>query len=205
MTLSIQCRNILVVSLFLLIAAVAGCSKKTTVVLLPDPDGKVGKVVVATEAGEVEINQAREATTVKGDKKLPATPAIVSEATVEKEFGKVLAVLPQPPKHFILYFKIESTQLTWKSKKVMPDIFEVVDEKESQHISVIGHADTAGDTQYNLRLSRRRAAAVEKMLVEAGVSAEYITSTSHGENNPLVKTADNVPEPRNRRVEVVVR
>ena len=205
MTLSIQCRNILIVSLFLLTAAVTGCSKKTTVVLLPDPDGKVGKVVVATEAGEVEINQEREATTVKGDNNLPAAPAIVSEATVDKEFGKVLAVLPQPPQHFILYFKIESTQLTWTSKKVMPDIFKVVDEKESEHISVIGHADTAGDAQYNLRLSRRRAAAVKKMLVAGGVSSEYITSTSHGENNPLVKTADNVPERRNRRVEVVVR
>lgn len=203
--LLIQCRNILVIFLLLLIAVVPGCSKKTTVVLLPDPDGNVGKVIVATEAGEVEINEEREATTVKGDKKLPAVPAILSEAKVEKEFGKVLAVLPQPPQHFILYFKIESIQLTWKSKKVMPDIFEVVDEKESEHISVIGHADTAGNAQYNLRLSRRRAAAVKKMLVAGGVSSKYITSTSHGENNPLVKTADNVPEPRNRRVEVVVR
>jgi len=32
-----------------------------------------------------------------------------------------------------------------------------------------------------------------------------ITVTSHGEGNPLIKTADNVSEPRNRRVEVVIR
>ncbi len=75
----------------------------------------------------------------------------------------------------------------------------------SPYISVIGHTDTAGDNQYNLRLSQNRALAVRRLLIHKGIIPAHIKSTSHGEENPLIKTADNVHEQRNRRVEVVVR
>ncbi len=39
----------------------------------------------------------------------------------------------------------------------------------------------------------------------AGVDPKGIRTTSHGEGNPLIPTKDNVAEPRNRRVEVIVR
>ena len=69
----------------------------------------------------------------------------------------------------------------------------------------MGHSDTLGDKAYNLALSMRRAMAVQKLLVEKGIDEAFIDTTSHGEENPLVKTADNVGNPKNRRVEVVVR
>ena len=72
-------------------------------------------------------------------------------------------------------------------------------------ISVIGHTDTAGDKEYNFELSKRRAIAVKNLLVKQGVIKNFIKTTSHGEKNPLIKTGDNVIEPRNRRVEVIVR
>ena len=43
------------------------------------------------------------------------------------------------------------------------------------------------------------------VLVSAGLSLGQIEVGSHGESNLLVPTADNVNEPRNRRVEVTVR
>ncbi len=184
---------------------VAGCAQKTTVVLLPDPDGKVGHVTVSTDVGSTDITHAREATTVKGRDSLPASPTILSEETIAAEFSPVLTILPAQPVHFILYFKSESTELTEQSIKILPEIFTSIKSRNSQDISVIGHSDTAGDRQYNLQLSRKRALAVTGILVDNGVDATYIKSTSHGEMNPLVKTPDNTHEPRNRRVEVVVR
>lgn len=191
-------------AMLLCLAMVAGCAKQTTVVLLPDPDGKVGKVIVGTETGKVEMTRTREGTKVKGAKH-PAAPVIVSEQEIERDYGTVLDSLPEPPEHFILYFSIESIELTLQSKKVVPEIFASVKAKESQSIAVVGHTDTAGDATYNLNLSNRRAKAVKQLLLNGGVAADSITVTSHGENNPLVLTADNVPERRNRRVEVVVR
>ena len=43
------------------------------------------------------------------------------------------------------------------------------------------------------------------LLVNAGLTRKAIEVTSHGEAELLVKTADGVFEPRNRRVEITVR
>jgi outer membrane protein OmpA-like peptidoglycan-associated protein len=197
--------HILLVSLGVLILIISGCAPTTTVVLLPDPDGKVGALTVSTEAGSVDIAKAGEATTVKSKKSLPSTPAIMPEEKIAATFGEVLASLPEPPVHFILYFQSGSTSLTNESAGLLPKILETVNERESQSISVVGHTDTAGNRQYNFRLSTQRANAVSRLLIEKGVKKGYLKVTSHGEENPLVKTADNVNEPRNRRVEVIVR
>lgn len=51
----------------------------------------------------------------------------------------------------------------------------------------------------------RRAQAVRKLLVDSGIADNIIDVSSHGEENLLIKTADNVANAQNRRVEVVVR
>ena len=184
--------------------SLSGCAK-TTVVILPDPQGKVGKLSITNEAGSVDIDQAGEATTVRGMQSLPSKPKILPEDQITAKYGEVLANLPEQPVHFILYFKSESTTLTPESAQKIPEVLETISQRKSQSISVVGHADTAGDPQYNFRLSKRRADAVGAILSEKGVENQYIKITSHGEENPLIETADNVNEPRNRRVEVVVR
>lgn len=200
-----HCYKVLYLFFFLLFILSSGCAKKTTIVLLPDPDGKVGHVTVSTDAGSTDITQAREATMVRGRQSLPTAPEILSEKEIDANFSPVLAILPNQPLHFILYFKSESTELKPDSLKTLPKIIESINSRNSQHISVIGHSDTAGDQKYNLQLSRKRASAIKRVLVKKGIDSTYIKSTSHGEENPLIKTADNVHEPRNRRVEVVVR
>ena len=70
---------------------------------------------------------------------------------------------------------------------------------------MVGHSDTQGDKAYNLDLSLRRAMAVKQQLVERGVDETFMDVSSHGEENPLIKTADNVANAQNRRVEVIVR
>jgi outer membrane protein OmpA-like peptidoglycan-associated protein len=42
-------------------------------------------------------------------------------------------------------------------------------------------------------------------LVEIGIPIDRIRVAGRGEREPLVPTADNVDEPRNRRVEIIVR
>ena len=198
-------RNLLVVMYIVFAVLMSGCAKKTMVVLMPDQDGNVGHVTVQNDAGSVDVTKPGEATYISDKNAPPTPPQKISEEKIEKEFGEALSILPQPPEHYILYFKIESTKLTPASISLLPQVIESVERRNSQAISVVGHTDTAGDRQYNLRLSKKRAEAVARMLVQKGVNKAYIESTSHGEENPLVKTADNVIEPKNRRVEVIVR
>lgn len=195
----------LALGIILIIIMSYGCSAKTTIVLMPDPDGKVGHISVTNDAGSVEIDQPAEATVVKGRQSTPSQPEILSEEKINAYFSEAIAALPDQPQHFILYFETGSTELTDDSRQTLPIILQSIEEKKSQDISVVGHSDTAGDFEYNLRLSKKRASAVVILLKEQGVTTANIKATSHGEENPLVKTADGVEEPRNRRVEVVVR
>ncbi len=196
---------VLLMYLGMLILIMSGCAPKTTIVLLPDPDGKVGALTVNTEAGSVDIAKAGETTTVRSKSSLPSKPTIMSKERITATFGEALASLPEQPVHFTLYLQSGSTVLTKDSFNLLPKILEAVKERESQSISVVGHTDTAGNRQYNLKLSTQRAEAVSRLLIEKGVKKSSIKSTSHGEENPLIKTADNVNEPLNRRVEVIVR
>lgn len=71
------------------------------------------------------------------------------------------------------------------------------------HLFIAGHTDTVGDAGYNLRLSRQRALAIARWFRQRGLRIP-IGSEGFGESALLVKTADNVDEPRNRRVDYIL-
>ncbi|MFH0785784.1 MAG: OmpA family protein [Pseudomonadota bacterium] len=192
-------------SMCLVILMMSGCTQKTTVVLLSDPNGHVGSLSVTNNGGELAMNRPSEATTVTGRESKPGNPEILSEQQIAAQFSVVLATLPAQPEHFLLYFQKGATELTTDSEAMLPLILQAIKDRKSESIAVIGHSDTAGDRDFNLRLSKERALAVSQLLNQAGVPQTQITSTSHGEENLLIKTADNVPEEKNRRVEVVVK
>jgi OmpA-OmpF porin, OOP family len=56
-----------------------------------------------------------------------------------------------------------------------------------------------------MQLSRRRALAIVQELVAKGINPEIIMTIFLGESNPLIITAQNTPEPKNRRVELVLK
>ena len=76
--------------------------------------------------------------------------------------------------------------------------------KGNARITATGHTDTSGPESYNMALSLRRANAVKDALVRNGVPAQAITVVGMGEKGLLVQTGDNVREPQNRRVEIVI-
>ena len=73
---------------------------------------------------------------------------------------------------------------------------------------VEGHADRSGSSEYNQRLSERRAANVRAELLRQNLPVAelaQVTVTAKGESEPAVATADGVREQANRRVEIVAR
>ena len=189
----------------LAVLLVAACGHRSMAVLVPDPDGSVGRITVANAAGSVEIDKANESTIVSSAQTAPAPPAPVEPKQIQNLFGGVMSRQPLMPVHFILHFESDSVRLLPDSSRLIPKIVSEIQRRMPTRVSVVGHTDTMGDKAYNVALSRRRAEAVKRLLVNQGVDGATIDVSSHGEENPIVKTADNVANAMNRRVEVVVR
>lgn len=191
--------------LLLALALLGGCAKPRNVVqLMPDPDGHVGQVVVTTQGGTAELTQAGCAVRVANAKSAPLPPELLTEAEAEALFGPARRALPTKPVRFILYFDSETTRLTQESQALLPKVLETAKERSSRDIAIVGHASAAGDANYNIEISRKRAEFVRKLIVKAGLSPEGIEVASHGSANPLVQSS-NPHEPKNRRVEITVR
>jgi outer membrane protein OmpA-like peptidoglycan-associated protein len=175
------------------------------IVLLPDqPDGAVGRAVVTSPTGSVELAAARASVSVTPNRPIPPV-AVISDANLQRLFGDVIATLPLPPEHFVLYFLFESDSLTDDSRGLLPKILEAARNHPFPDVAVIGHTDTTGTAAGNYELGLRRANAIRGRLLDAGVDRSLIDVTSHGEADLLVKTGDEVADPRNRRVEITIR
>jgi peptidoglycan-associated lipoprotein len=66
-------------------------------------------------------------------------------------------------------------------------------------ITVEGHCDERGSTEYNLALGAKRAGAVEKALVQLGVPAASIKTISYGKERPFCTQSDESCWQQNRR------
>jgi len=72
-------------------------------------------------------------------------------------------------------------------------------------LTIEGHTDSVGSEEYNLDLSQRRANAVRDYLVESGISAGMIVSTTGvGKANPIASNDTKEGQSRNRRVEIII-
>lgn len=176
-----------------------------TIVLLPDPETHVtGRIRVSNEFGGVDLSAPRSSLHMTANA-APGPVTTLSEEEVNRLFGEALAALPPAPKQFVLQFKFESDSLTDESNALIPAILAAVRALPVPEVVIIGHTDTMGDKKSNVALGLKRAMRVRNILVEAGLPEATVDVTSHGEADLLVKTRDNTPEPRNRRVGITVR
>jgi outer membrane protein OmpA-like peptidoglycan-associated protein len=104
----------------------------------------------------------------------------------------------------MVFFDWDSSTLSQASLNVISQAASAYKSKGSARIRATGHTDTSGPEAYNMALSLRRANAVKNALVREGVPAANIAVIGRGEQGLLVRTADGVREPQNRRVEIVV-
>ena len=178
--------------------------KQSMFLVIPDPEGKVGQITVTNRTGTQVLDQPRQASTVQSADVAPSPPSTLEETEIKRIFGEALAAQPASPARFILYFKDDSEELTPDSEVLLREVFRTMRDRGALDISVIGHTDTIGTRDYNYQLSLRRARRVADLLAKQGMDRNILDIESHGEDNLLIKTGDQVREPRNRRVEITV-
>jgi OOP family OmpA-OmpF porin len=103
-----------------------------------------------------------------------------------------------------LYFDFDSSVITDKTRQKINKVTKRLQDVGAYEITLNGYADRAGDEDYNMELSKKRAEAVKKELVSKGISEKSITIFAFGEVHGLVETPDNVREKENRVVQVVL-
>lgn len=180
-----------------------GCAtSQDLVILLPDKDGKVGKVLVNNPKGETVLDTAYAAARTSGGGLQRNT---ANQSEVKDIFGNALRAMPPRPISYTLYFESGSDEFTDQSKQEVKRVIAEMARRQAPEITVIGHTDQVGPDQTNDALSLQRAERVKSILVGMGISPDRILTAGRGRREPLVRTADGVSEPRNRRVEINVR
>ncbi len=199
-----ELKNILLTGLVSLLLFPAGCCPTSRVVLLDS--GKISSaIVVKTTGGEQVLDQPNTYTTISNAARKP-TPAIKLSATeLERKYSDLLNFAPQAPVSFMLYFKTNSTELTEVSRQLFPAIEQALHKRAPCNVNIIGHSDRLGSSSFNLKLSLERARRVYQWLQQRQIKIENVEIESYGEKDPLIPTPDGVAEPRNRRVEIMIR
>ena len=82
-----------------MLVVLAGCANES-IVLVPDPDGHVGKAEVTTDGGKQVLDKANDMTKVSGRSSPPSTVTTADPAFIKETFGEALAVEPQPKDSF---------------------------------------------------------------------------------------------------------
>jgi len=179
----------------------AACSTGT-VVLLPEKNGGDTSLVVKQGDREVLLAEPYAAArqTPFGPRAYHASPEEVAQL-----FGAALAAQPMRPMQFTLYFVEGKDELTDESKQIVEGVFAAISSRPVPDVLVIGHTDTVGTDQVNDALSRQRAETVRAALIDHGIAPEAISVVGRGKRDPMVLTGEGVSEPRNRRVEIIVR
>ena len=180
------------------------CGAKTTVILLPEQDNKTGGVIVANDTSSITLEKPYSSATV-GRAESKIDTKIIGKKKVQDEYKTLFQVEPLKPVSILLYFEFDSDRLQPESAALIDDVLKLAKEREPSEVSIIGHSDSKGKANYNYRLALDRAKVVEKIIKDANINLSNISVTSHGENDPLVITGDNVSEEKNRRVEIMVK
>jgi OmpA-OmpF porin, OOP family len=179
-------------------------AEKERVVLLPDADGKVGAVLVKTAHEEKLLDTPY--ATISIDQRGGIRSVAPAQAAVQERYGATLQSMPPRPRSFVVHFALGSaTEFVEGSRPVLDELKAFLSAHPAPEITVIGHTDRVGSVDFNDSLSRQRAQTVRDMLVEIGIQAVSMDVAGRGERDPLVPTADEVAEEKNRRVEISVR
>jgi OmpA-OmpF porin, OOP family len=103
-----------------------------------------------------------------------------------------------------LYFETDKDAVKSESQPTLAEIAKLLKSEPSLRLHVVGHTDNQGKTDYNLDLSRRRAASVVATLTSKyGIAASRLDAFGCGVYSPVASNDADVGRAKNRRVELV--
>jgi outer membrane protein OmpA-like peptidoglycan-associated protein len=200
-------------ALLFLAGASSGCASlglnkppaETLVVVVPSrADGHIGTVVVNEGDKREVIHEAYGAVRTREHSEAMVR-STMSADEVNAVFADASAALPHQVVTYTLYFVVAKPELTPESNAALDAMLGEVASRQAAEIVITGHTDRMGTDARNDALSLKRAQWVRDLVIRRGVAGNIVSAVGVGEREPIVPTADGVAEPKNRRVEILVR
>jgi len=124
------------------------------------------------------------------------------EPIVEPKTDAILPVVSI--RNSIQDYPPNTSELPESQKQVLKDLAFELKNNKFLTLVVSGHSDMTGSPEYNLILSRKRAASVKAYLISQGVSADRVKIEYYGVTRPIASNQTVEGRKKNRRVEVKI-
>lgn len=125
------------------------------------------------------------------------------ELTESKEFSQDFFLSTIPKGEIVIpgiEYEPEKSDLKPESMAILDELVEFLKLNNNLKVEISSHTDERGNDDYNLKLSKERAAVVVKYLILEGIPADRLISEGYGEMQPLVQHAETEQEhQKNRR------
>jgi len=102
------------------------------------------------------------------------------------------------------YFDLDKSDLREDARAALTKDAEFLRSYPQVKMSIEGHCDERGSTEYNLGLGQRRAEAAKNYLISLGIPADRMETTSWGKERPFCSEHDESCWQQNRRAHFVL-
>ncbi len=102
------------------------------------------------------------------------------------------------------FFDFDKADLKPEGKAKLDDLAEKVKGVNLEVIVAVGHTDSRGKSDYNQKLSIKRADAVKSYLASKGIEGSRIYTEGKGSAQPVADNKTDAGRAKNRRVEIEV-
>ena len=170
----------------------AGCSRNHNASGAPIPKSASADRA-SSEAAEREAAKLRE----ESERAEAAERLAAERAAGDRELARAALTTP-------VHFDFDRAELNEEGIRLLDQKVEALQKNPSIRIRIEGNADDYGSDEYNMVLSQRRAAIVNRYFTERGVDASRLQIVSYGEEHPACKGVDEPCRAQNRRDEFVV-
>ena len=160
--------------------------------------GKIEKNKGVTYISAEAFNEGRDYTLIIVENKPMEDEVTIDAAALNQgisETGKVAV--------YGIYFDSGKSVIKPESKPTIDEIVKMLQQSPKLKIFIVGHTDSDGSVESNMKSSSDRAAAVVKALTENGISASRLKSSGVGPYCPVESNHTEEGKAKNRRVELV--
>lgn len=139
------------------------------------------------------------------EQSIPENPSI--EADTIAKADTIVQPEIKMPDDMIIYFKFDDSSFINdpQTDNNVGKFKSWIDNNPESMISITGHTDSKGSSEYNRKLGLRRAQTMEKYFEKMGVQSDKMTTVSQGEDQPVADQATEDGRAKNRRAVITIK
>jgi outer membrane protein OmpA-like peptidoglycan-associated protein len=133
------------------------------------------------------------------DQQAKTLSAQIPGATVQRVGDGIAVTFPEG-----LLFPFDSDVLLPAAQGNLVKFATSLKDYPRTQVTIVGHADAKGTSDYNLKLSERRAQSAATFISAQGIDRTRLTTLGRGETEPIASNDTDIGRQQNRRVEVAI-